>query len=539
MPHDFAAKKMGLCFWAPLASLAYLWVLFFAQCAHSWSVLEDYQYGWAAPVLFSWFLCQRWRKRPVPLPPPNASARLAVAVCLATAVLICPVRVVLEANPDWRPLLWVLGFAVIGFSLATAYDFGGWPYVRHFAFPALFPLSAVPWPGHVEIPVVLTFMKIGAAVAAEVLNACGIVALQHGNVLQTTNGYIGVDEACSGIKSFQTMVLIGLALSEFSGVRGLRRFRLVALGWLLAFAANWIRITVLAWIAALYGAHALEACHDAVGTAAFAITGCLLVLWGLRPKPAAPRPGDPAPAQAAWQRVAAARGAFALCLGCFLTAELLTFWWYHRGDAAGTAAERRAPWGVAWSVLGDSARPVEVSRRVMDGLRCDAGSAFTWHTGDGHLWMGYSFEWRPGIRAAFARSVHSPELCLPASGRTLEADLGYRRFESGEVRFLVKHLVFADRGASLNVFFVVEGSGVLSADEVVTAASAAGRLRTVLRHSNGADRHSLELIATGYDDPVSAWDQATGLLQKLVVRSSLATTPETGHLAGTGSVIHP
>jgi hypothetical protein len=153
-------------------------------------------------------------------------------------------------------------------------------------------------------------------------------------------------------------------------------------------------------------------------------------------------------------------------------------------------------------------------------LQCDAGSGWSWYTGDGHVWVGYFFEWKPGVRAFFARGQHSPEICLPASGRKLVSDFGYRSFESGNIHFLVKHLLFDDAGKSLDVFFIVDGSGILTSDEVLSASSLRGRLRTVARHCNRADRRSLELVAVGYDDPAIAWDRANRLLQILVERSS-------------------
>jgi exosortase len=506
-----ATERSGSLVWLAPIVLVYVWVLFFIQVSHTWLVDENYQYGWGAPLLFLYFFYRRWRRLPVPVPPPPALQGMALVICILTAALICPLRVVLEANPDWRPLLWVLAFAVVLFSLSAIFCVGGRVCAAHFAFPILFPLSAVPWPGHIEIPVTLSLMKVGATAATKILNAFGIVTVQHGTVLQTSNGFIGVDEACSGIKGLQAMVLIGLALSELSGTRGFQRFKMVALGWVIAFIANLSRITFLACMGALYGTGALEAWHDRAGTAAFVISGFLLVLLSPRSKPA--DTSVPGRSALTWTHVP--QGAFAVCLAFFLAAEVLTWWWYRQDGS-----EQRPPWNVVWSGLGDSARPIDLSKRVFDMLQCDAGSGRSWYTGDGRVWVGYFFEWKPGIRAFFARNQHSPEICLPSSGRNLVSDLGYRSFDSGTVRFLVKHLLFDDAGRSLNVFFIVDGSSVVTSDEGLGAASLAGRLRTVARHCNRADRRSLELIAAGYDDPAIAWDRANGLLQTLVERSS-------------------
>lgn len=497
--------------WLAPAVLLYFWVLFFIQVSHTWLVDENYQYGWGAPFLFLYFFYRRWRRSPAPVAPPPALRSLAIMICIVAAALICPLRVVLEANPDWRPLLWILAFAVVLFNLSAIFYVGGRVCAKHFVFPVLFPLSAVPWPGHVEIPVTLSLMKVGATVATGILNAFGIATVQHGTVLQTPNGLVGVDEACSGIKGLQAMVLIGLALSELSGIQGFRRFRMVAIGWIITFFVNLSRITFLACVGALYGTGALAAWHDPAGTAAVVISGFTLVWLGLQPKSVA----TSAPSRSAFTWMHVPQAPFAACLAFFLAAEVVTWWWYRQGGS-----EQRPPWGVAWSGLGDSVRPIALSQRVFDLLQCDAGSGRAWYTGDGHAWVGYYFEWKPGVRAFFARSQHSPEICLPASGRKLVGDFGYRSFESENIHFLVKHLLFEDAGKRLDVFFIVDGSSILTSDEVLSASSLTGRLRTVARHCNRADRRSLELIAAGYDDPAIAWDCADRLLQILVERSS-------------------
>ena len=106
-------------------------------------------------------------------------------------------------------------------------------------------------------------MKIAAFISSELLNLFGAIVVQQGTVLETQNGPIGIDEACSGIKSFQAMVLLGLFLSELSGLRGLKRFYPVLLGWVLAFTINTGRMTALALIGTQFGlsAHGVVARH--------------------------------------------------------------------------------------------------------------------------------------------------------------------------------------------------------------------------------------------------------------------------------------
>ena len=110
-------------------------------------------------------------------------------------------------------------------------------------------------------------------------------------------------------------------------------------------------------------------------------------------------------------------------------------------------------------------------------------------------------------------------------------DNGYQRFFLGDDVLSVRHQVFDDFGQPLNVFFIMEGSGISNSDESLDSASFRGRLRSVLRRSPQGDRRSLELIAEAYETPDAAWNSAESVLSRLIVRKS--QTRSSGHEADT------
>jgi exosortase len=512
--------------WAYLAllgtALLYAWGSLFYRLSEFWSVAEDYQYGWAAPVLFVFMLYRRCKTLPLASQPKSGAALILAGVC---ACLMIPTRIILEANPDWRLALWWSAGLTIAFTFAVLFDIGGLNFIKHFAFPVLFVLTAVPWLVRFELPLTITFMKMAAFISGELLNLFGTIVVQQGTVLETQNGPLGIDEACSGIKSFEAMVLLGLFLSELSGLRGLSRFYPVLLGWVFAFTINIGRMTVLALIVTQFGLSALESWHDTIGTTAFVLTGILLVGVALRP-----------PREEAVRRSGANSLGFALqpccviiplCyLGLFGGGELLNSWWYNT-----TSAAKRQSWTVRWSSLGETARTLDISKQIFSKLQCDSGSARWWFSADGHRWIGYFFEWEPGLRASFARSGHTPEVCLPATGRKLVRDNGYKIFAFGDDVLSVRHQVFDDFGQPLNVFFITEGSGISNSDDAIDSLLFWGRLRSVLRRCRQADRRSLELIAGTYETPDAAWNRAASLLSRVIVRKS--QTSLSGHEDGT------
>jgi hypothetical protein len=71
-----------------------------------------------------------------------------------------------------------------------------------FAFPLLFFLVVVPWPTVIEAPLIQALTQANATCAIELLNLFGVPALQHGNLIEIGTGMLGLNEACSGIRSF-------------------------------------------------------------------------------------------------------------------------------------------------------------------------------------------------------------------------------------------------------------------------------------------------------------------------------------------------
>ncbi|MBW0001633.1 MAG: exosortase/archaeosortase family protein [Verrucomicrobia bacterium] len=505
------ARKPGLAGWLLALVAGYAWVLLLWHLSAFWRVLEDYEYGWAVPVLV---LALLWRRRHLPAPEPKTSVTAFAGVFLGTLLLL-PLRIILDANLDWRPAVWALAAVVITVTLCAIYLAGGKPWLAALAFPALFVLTGVPWLGRLELPITSGLMRFGAFVATELLNLIGVAACQRGSVVETAAGLIGVDEACSGIKSLQTMVAVGLFLSDFTAWRGPRRFLIVLIGAVLATAANLGRLVLLAWVGSQGGSGGVERWHDPAGAVAFA-AACLALVAIVRKLPAAP----PAPPPAVHPRpaIAASRPSWAfpglvLCVLWLGGAELVRLYWFQpRQVSAG------ARWTAVWPepFNGAGLKVLRVSDAVRNQLQCDTGKAVRWSDRPGTEWIGYFFEWRPGLHAYFARSQHSPEICLPATGRRLHKDLGFFDIKAPGHLIQVHHLLFEDDSGPLNVFFIVDGSAVRDNVEQRQAGSVTGRLRSVWERHKEADRRSLELIAAGYLTPQSAREEAQRWLTQII-----------------------
>jgi exosortase len=138
-------------------------------------------------------------------------------------------------------------------------------------------LATVPWPGDVEKFIIQGLMELASSVTVELLNLFHVPALQHGSVIEVRTGLLGIDEACSGIRSLQSTLMVSLFLGELYRTSWIRRGILILLGVGIAFICNVGRTFLLCWIAASRGIESVPKWHDSAGFTILSI--CFVLLW--------------------------------------------------------------------------------------------------------------------------------------------------------------------------------------------------------------------------------------------------------------------
>src|SRR5439155_4288497 len=136
---------------------------------------------------------------------------------------------------------------------------------------------AVPWPTIIEGPFIQGLTRANVSTTIELLGWSNIPAVQQGNVIEISTGVVGVDEACSGIRSFQAVLMIALFLGEFYLLSIRRQVVCVLAGLGLAFVFNVARTLLLVRIAAAKGVNAMGAWHDPAGVTI--LVGCFVSVW--------------------------------------------------------------------------------------------------------------------------------------------------------------------------------------------------------------------------------------------------------------------
>jgi len=115
----------------------------------------------------------------------------------------------------------------------------------------------------------------------ELLNLIGIPAQQIGSLIHLPNGTVGIDEACSGVRSLQSTIMAAIFIGYVSLKRNSLRLVLFGAGVILAIVGNIGRSLYLSLMAHWRGMDAIERVHDAAGWSVLAFTaaGVILLSW--------------------------------------------------------------------------------------------------------------------------------------------------------------------------------------------------------------------------------------------------------------------
>jgi exosortase len=403
-----------------------------------------------------------------------------------------------QANSDWRLISWFLAGETVALSLCAIYFVGGTPWLRHFGFSICLILTAVPWLTFMEKASVRGLTEASTAITVALLNLFQIPASQHGNVVELTTGLVGIDEACSGIRSLQAAIMISLFLGELYRTSVLKRSVLVLGGAMIAFGCNAVRAASLATVGAKMGIEAIANWHDPLGYAILAAS--FLLIWGVARLISGPLPVPTPVVQSVPNGV---RHHLILGLGAWILFTVVgTEIWYR-----GHETTKTLHWAVVWPLNKQGFADIPISKAEADLLAFDEGRGAAWVNEDGTRWAAYFFRWAqgPGWSRILARA-HRPEECFPGAGYKLCADHGLINVQARGVSIPFHAMDFDDGINKEYVFFCLWEGGFNNSQsyQVPEKWSQLLRLQSVLEGQRGLAQQTLEIVLSGYDSPEAA-----------------------------------
>ncbi len=459
-------KSYGAAAWGVLV-LAGLAVA--ALCVHLWPEWlqnPDLSHGLFAPALFGLLIFEGRRRGSMRHPADTAWRRGIRAAVLVFGVAGVIIAGLYSVAIDWtHPLVdfsLAIGVAALLLGALLWLSIGSvrvlplnWPTVLA---AGLWPLCA-PIPPGTYARLTIQLQLWVTQLVLEALHLLGIAASTAGNVILLAHTSVGVEEACSGVRSLFSCLVAALFFSAVWVRKPWARLLLIALAPMLAFGMNIVRSLTLTLLANA-GVDIGGAWHDLTGFAVLGTTS--LILGGLalllEEQPAAEDQmrmptGHPGRAATPWGLLSA----------YVLAGALVAFFAFHtrspvRNEVATPNLAAILPSGPAsWDVVHTENlyqfTPVLKTEHLMQ--RTYVRAATTTAGGDPVQITVYLAYWEPDRVPVSLVAMHTPEACWPGSGWISEArapseqpfTVGQRTLSPPEYRR------FSQAGLSQNVWY--------------------------------------------------------------------------------------
>jgi len=252
-----------------------------------WRHNPDLSHGWFTPLIFLLLLQEARSRGTQRFLRPTAGLLGGVVACVALGLALLVAGGLYMAALEWTHALVaaMLTSALCALLAATSLVFSlesvrlmpfNWPAGVAIA---LWLLSSPLPPG--TYGTLTQGLQAGVtSVVLAVLHLLGIAAVQHGNIIQLTNVSVGIEEACSGVRSLMSCVYTGLFFSATLVRSPGARAWIIVLAAPLAVAMNLVRSLTLTLLSHR-GIEIRGTWHDVTGYAILGVTALLLAALAL------------------------------------------------------------------------------------------------------------------------------------------------------------------------------------------------------------------------------------------------------------------
>ena len=393
-----------------------------------WMNNPDLAHGRFMPLIFLVLLFESVRLGPVHFSAPSRlRTLLPVIFCLLCLATLCTAGL-WAAALEWS-------HSLVNFSLSVSLSFllAAALLVFSDARAPLIPLNwsscaaIILWPLSAPIPpgtysrITFELQILVSSAVVKTLHALGIAAHQTGNIIELARGTLGVDEACSGIRSLMSCLFAGIFLSATLVRRTRSRIALIVLAPLLAVGMNFLRSLILTLLTHR-GIDIGKVWHDGTGIAVIGLTTLILAglaFWlehGAMARPESESCEAPAPSSG--KRLPTSSHALT---GSLMVVAALTVFFYsntHRVKAPGAEIPDLQTL-LPLPPEGWRAITSEGLQKYQNILLTDHLVHRVYLRGNNYsgteisLYLAY---WAPGQAPISAVSSHTPDACWPGSG---------------------------------------------------------------------------------------------------------------------------
>ena len=238
------------------------------EMATVWRTNDNYSHGFFIPIISIYMIYGiRHMIRRVPVTPSNMGLLLIVLGLGQLYVASVGSEFFLQ-----RTSMIIVLFGVSMFLL-------GFKVTQLMFLPIAFLFFMVPLPAIVWNKIAFPLQLFSSACTESVVRMFGIPIFREGNVLHLAQTTLEVIDACSGLRSLNTMFALSTGLAWFSTFAIWKKWILFLSAAPIAIFANIIRLTLTAFLASKYGEQAAQGfLHEFSGLFTFAFGLILLIL---------------------------------------------------------------------------------------------------------------------------------------------------------------------------------------------------------------------------------------------------------------------
>jgi exosortase len=213
------------------ASLLWLYGDVLASLVRQWSTDDNYSHGFFVVPLAAFFA---WERRDALLSAPRRPS-------VAGALLVAASLFVLLAGL-FGAELFLTRVSLIGVIAGSVLFIWGRDQFRTLLFPIAFLLLMIPLPAIIFNQLAFPLQLVASRTGETVIAAAGIPVLREGNVLLLPTRSLEVAEACSGIRSLVSLLMLAIVLGYFTERRTSARVLIAMAAVPIAILANAARV---------------------------------------------------------------------------------------------------------------------------------------------------------------------------------------------------------------------------------------------------------------------------------------------------------
>jgi exosortase len=239
------------------------------ELLENWSSNEDYSHGFLVLPIFVYLA---WKKKNELLEIDADPQWIGFPLLLASATLYY-----IGMSVKFHTLAFISMLAVL-FSLLIFLT--GWRATRLLLLPLCFLVFMFPIPNAYYVSITNPLRLFITKISSTIIYGLGIPVYRDGNILILANAKLEVADACSGIRSLYSYLMVGCVFAILSK-SNVTRVSVIASSFILSLTVNLVRVTVTAILAHFYGQSACEGIfHSSAGIFVFVIGFCaMFVEW--------------------------------------------------------------------------------------------------------------------------------------------------------------------------------------------------------------------------------------------------------------------